>query len=97
MVSCSSWAIAARCFQRFAAVTTASTEASAATRATTALIVSGAPAVTGPRAASRRAGAGDREPSNPHAASYLNRVSDLLYVLARQAAGDEDEPPSHVD
>ncbi|MBS0328099.1 MAG: cob(I)yrinic acid a,c-diamide adenosyltransferase [Proteobacteria bacterium] len=44
-----------------------------------------------------RAGAGDREPSNPHAASYLNRVSDLLYVLARQAAGDEDEPPSHVD
>ncbi len=26
---------------------------------------------------------------------YLNRVSDLLYVLARHAAGDEEEPASH--
>ncbi len=26
---------------------------------------------------------------------YLNRLSDLLYVIARQAAGDGDEPASH--
>lgn len=32
---------------------------------------------------------------NPHTLTYLNRVSDLLYVLARQAAGDDEEPPSH--
>ncbi len=31
---------------------------------------------------------------NPHVGTYLNRVSDLLFVLARHAAGD-DEPPSH--
>jgi cob(I)alamin adenosyltransferase len=27
--------------------------------------------------------------------AYLNRASDLLFVLARQAAGDRDEPLSH--
>ena len=27
--------------------------------------------------------------------AYLNRASDLLYVLARRAAGDRDEPLSH--
>ncbi len=27
--------------------------------------------------------------------AYLNRVSDLLYVLARHAAGDHEEPVSH--
>lgn len=32
---------------------------------------------------------------NPQVGIYLNRVSDLLYVLARQAAGDEEEPASH--
>lgn len=32
---------------------------------------------------------------NPHVLSYLNRVSDLLYVLARHAARDDEEPLSH--
>lgn len=32
---------------------------------------------------------------NPNARNYLNRASDLLYVLARHAAGDEEEPVSH--
>ena len=32
---------------------------------------------------------------NPQVGIYLNRVSDLLYVLARQAAGDDEEPVSH--
>lgn len=32
---------------------------------------------------------------NPQVGIYLNRVSDLLYVLARQAAGDAEEPASH--
>lgn len=32
---------------------------------------------------------------NPQVGIYLNRVSDLLYVLARQAAGDDEEPASH--
>lgn len=32
---------------------------------------------------------------NPQARNYLNRVSDLLYVLARHAAGDHEEPLSH--
>jgi len=32
---------------------------------------------------------------NPQVGIYLNRVSDLLYVLARQAAGDGEEPASH--
>ena len=26
---------------------------------------------------------------------YLNRLSDLLYVIARQVAGDDEEPASH--
>ena len=39
--------------------------------------------------------AGADQPANPHARNYLNRVSDLLYVLARQAAGDDEEPVSH--
>ncbi|TAN07527.1 MAG: cob(I)yrinic acid a,c-diamide adenosyltransferase [Rhodanobacteraceae bacterium] len=34
-----------------------------------------------------------RQP-NPHVSTYLNRVSDLIYVLARQAA-EAEEPPSH--
>lgn len=32
---------------------------------------------------------------NDQVAVYLNRVSDLLYVLARHAAGDAEEPVSH--
>lgn len=36
-----------------------------------------------------------RDPANPHVLAYLNRVSDLLYVLARHAAGDREEPISH--
>lgn len=32
---------------------------------------------------------------SPLALVYLNRVSDLLYVLARVAAGEEPEPASH--
>lgn len=47
------------------------------------------------RLVAHKAEATDREPVNPHALSYLNRVSDLLYVLARQAAGDGEEPLSH--
>ncbi len=27
--------------------------------------------------------------------AYVNRASDLAYVLARRAAGDRDEPLSH--
>jgi len=42
-----------------------------------------------------QAAAGSRQPANPHVRSYLNRASDLLYVLARHAAGDAEEPPSH--
>ncbi|MEO8908137.1 MAG: cob(I)yrinic acid a,c-diamide adenosyltransferase [Microbacteriaceae bacterium] len=34
-------------------------------------------------------------PLNPQTGNYLNRVSDLLYVLARHAAGDDEEPLSH--
>lgn len=33
--------------------------------------------------------------SNPNVLAYLNRASDLLYVLARRAAGDLEEPISH--
>lgn len=36
-----------------------------------------------------------RPPSNPQVLNYLNRVSDLLFVLARHAAGDDEEPVSH--
>lgn len=36
-------------------------------------------------------------PLNPDARNYLNRVSDLLYVLARHAAGDDEEPLSHEE
>ena len=36
-----------------------------------------------------------RQQANPHVLTYLNRVSDLLYVLARHAAGDDEEPLSH--
>lgn len=35
-------------------------------------------------------------PVNPQARRYVNRVSDLLYVLARHAAGSAEEPLSHV-
>lgn len=41
-----------------------------------------------------RGGPGAGSP-NPQVGIYLNRVSDLLYVLARQAAGDAEEPASH--
>lgn len=33
---------------------------------------------------------------NPQVGLYLNRVSDLIYVLARRAAGDAEEPASHT-
>ncbi|HET7046158.1 MAG TPA: cob(I)yrinic acid a,c-diamide adenosyltransferase [Gaiellaceae bacterium] len=32
---------------------------------------------------------------SPQVVAYLNRLGDLLYVLARGAAGDAEEPPSH--
>ncbi len=32
---------------------------------------------------------------NPQVRNYLNRVSDLLFALARHAAGDSEEPVSH--
>ncbi len=32
---------------------------------------------------------------SPEVRAYLNRLSDLLYVMARVAAGDEAEPASH--
>lgn len=32
----------------------------------------------------------------PDALRYLNRLSDLLFVLARHAAGDVEEPASHA-
>ena len=34
-------------------------------------------------------------PVNPDVLRYLNRLSDLLFVVARHAAGDVDEAPSH--
>ena len=37
----------------------------------------------------------DGERDNPEVLRYLNRTSDLLYVLARWAAEDSDEPISH--
>lgn len=36
-----------------------------------------------------RAHAATRQSANPEVLAYLNRVSDLLYVLARHAAGDQ--------
>ena len=32
---------------------------------------------------------------SPEVVAYLNRLSDLLYVLARRVAGDAEEPVSH--
>lgn len=32
---------------------------------------------------------------NPQVGLYLNRVSDVIFVLARHAAGDDEEPASH--
>ncbi len=40
--------------------------------------------------------AGEGHSVSPHAIAYLNRLSDLLYVLARSAAGDGEEPVSHT-
>lgn len=34
--------------------------------------------------------------TNPNVLAYLNRISDLLYVLARRVAGDQEEPVSHT-
>lgn len=34
-------------------------------------------------------------PVSEHAQHYLNRLSDLVFVLARRAVGDLDELPSH--
>ncbi|KGM13391.1 cob(I)yrinic acid a,c-diamide adenosyltransferase [Cellulomonas bogoriensis] len=34
-------------------------------------------------------------PVSPDVLRYLNRLSDLVFVLAREAAGDAEEPPSH--
>lgn len=39
----------------------------------------------------------DRQPPSPEVSSYLNRLSDLLFVLARHAAGPSEEPLSHDD
>ncbi len=36
-------------------------------------------------------------PVNHDILTYLNRVSDLLYVLARHAAGADEEPASHIE
>ncbi|MBN9610032.1 MAG: ATP:cob(I)alamin adenosyltransferase [Actinobacteria bacterium 69-20] len=50
------------------------------------------------RRAERRLSAmtADQHPAiNPQVRAYLNRVSDLVFVLARHAAGDDEEPASH--
>lgn len=47
------------------------------------------------REAERRWVACGRDTMNPVAGVYLNRVSDLLFVLARHAAGEAEEPASH--
>ena len=39
--------------------------------------------------------AGEGHEVSPHVVAYLNRLGDLLYVLARRAAGDAEEPASH--
>lgn len=36
------------------------------------------------------------QPINPEVRNYLNRLSDLLFTLARRAAGGEEEPLSHT-
>ena len=33
---------------------------------------------------------------SPEVVAYLNRLSDLLYVLARQVVGKAEEPVSHL-
>lgn len=38
----------------------------------------------------------DGRAASPQVLPYLNRVSDLIYVLARWAAGMDDEPMSHA-
>src|SRR5699024_6471664 len=38
---------------------------------------------------------GEANPITDEVLHYLNRLSDLLFVLARAAAGDAEEPPSH--
>jgi len=35
---------------------------------------------------------GERDPVNPRAIAYLNRLSDLLFILARAANSGRDEP-----
>lgn len=40
---------------------------------------------------------GARQSTDPHVLAYPSLLSDLLYVLARQAAGDHEEPVSHDD
>lgn len=47
------------------------------------------------RLVAHAADAADEPGVSPHTMTYLNRASDLLYVLARRAAGDDEEPPSH--
>ncbi len=36
-----------------------------------------------------------RQQANPHVLAYLNRVSDLRYILAWRAASDHEEPFGH--
>lgn len=38
---------------------------------------------------------GTGRPVTAEVTAYVNRVSDLVFVLARAAAGEVDEPPSH--
>lgn len=38
---------------------------------------------------------GTGRPVTEEVTAYVNRVSDLVFVLARGAAGEVDEPPSH--
>lgn len=40
--------------------------------------------------------AGEGHETSPLVVAYLNRLGDLLYVVARHAAGDPGEPPSHA-
>lgn len=52
--------------------------------------------LVGAQADSAWASAAFFELINPWVLAYLNRVSNLLYVLARHAAGDQEEPISHT-